>query len=411
MNRRQLLLSLAGAPTLTAAPRPEVRINSITIAPIQGRFHKFVAMNSYDQAPKGHTYRNMLVRIGTDQGVEGLGAMSGRPNAQFLAAVKRLIGADPMALYQMRNGRITGRSPAYAPVLTSYRHLDGPLFDLIGKLTGKPCWQLIGDAARDRVEVYDGSLYFSDVWFRDRGVRAVVEEAEEAVRKGYAGMKFKLGRGWKWMEKQAGLLRDVEVLEAVRKAVGSEPKILADANNGFRDDFDGAWRLLDRTKDVNLYWMEEIFPEDVQRYTRLRERMAATGLKTLIADGESVRDPAEFRPYLRPKRLIDVLQMDMRRGGYLANIEMARMGKAAGAISVPHNWASRLGLLMGLQLAKAVESVRAAEDDRSTCDVIIDEGYTFHNGEYTVPDSPGLGVSINEEAYNRQSRPEQIVVA
>ena len=48
---------------------------------------------------------------------------------------------------------------------------------------------------RDRVEVYDGTLYFSDIWFRDRGVRAVVEEAEEAVRSGYLGLKFKVGRG------------------------------------------------------------------------------------------------------------------------------------------------------------------------------------------------------------------------
>ena len=68
---------------------------------------------------------------------------------------------------------------------------------MIGKLTGKAAWQLMGDSVRERVEVYDGTLYFSDVWFRGRGIRAVVEEPEEAMRSGYAGVKVKMGRGSK----------------------------------------------------------------------------------------------------------------------------------------------------------------------------------------------------------------------
>jgi D-galactarolactone cycloisomerase len=411
MKRRHFLFSLATPLAFRAAPRPQARISRIVIAPIEGRFHKFVAMNSYDVAPKGHTYANTLVRIVTDQGVEGVGVMSGSPRPEFLADLKTLVGADPVALYRWDGGRIVGRSSAFAPLLEKYKHLDGPLFDLAGKLTGKPCWKLIGDAVRERVEVYDGTLYFSDVWFKDRGVHAVVEEAEEAVRSGYLGMKFKVGRGWKWMEKQAGIQRDIDVLRAVRKAVGPKPKILADANNGYRDDFEGVWRLLSETKSANLYWMEEIFPENVEHYTRLRERMAKAGMKTLIADGESVSDPEAFEPYLRPRRLIDVLQMDIRRGGFLTNLETARLAQTAGAVHVPHNWASHVGLLMGLHLAKAVENVPAAEDDRSTCDAILTEGYSFHDGFYTVSDAPGLGIRVDEVVYGRKSRHKEIVVA
>jgi D-galactarolactone cycloisomerase len=290
-------------------------------------------------------------------------------------------------------------------------HLDGPLFDLIGKLSGRPCWKLIGEAVRERVEVYDGTLYFSDVWFQDRGVRAVVEEVEEAVRKGYLGIKLKAGRGSKWMEKEAGLRRDIEVIKAVRKAVGPKTKILVDPNNGYRNDFEGGWRMLAETRADNLYWIEEIFPEDVEQYTRLRERMAQAGMKTLIADGESVGDPRQFEPYLKPKRLVDVLQMDIRRGGFLANLEVARIAKPAGAMAVPHNWASQVGFLMGLHLAKAIENVSAAEDDRSTCDAVIAEGYSFSKGFYTVSDAPGLGIRINEETYTRKYRAKEVVVA
>jgi len=412
MHRRKFLFSLAGGALAQAAPPQPVRITQLAFAPLEGRFHKFVAMNSQDKTPKGHTYSGTLVRIATDQGIEGLGTMGyAPPDADFLRAASALVGANPLALYRFESGRIVARAPSHQALLNQYKHLDGPLFDLIGKLHGVPCWRLIGDAARQRIEVYDGTLYFSDVWFRDRGPRAVVEEAEEALKSGYLGMKLKLGRGWKWMDKDAGLARDIEVVRAVRKAAGPKTKVLVDANNGFRDDFERAWRLMAETRDANLYWMEEIFPENVEHYSRLRERMEQARIKTLIADGENVGDPKEFEPYLKPRRLLDVLQMDIRRGGFLGNLEMARMGRAAGAISVPHNWGSQIGLYMGLHLAKAVESVAAAEDDRSTCDVIVADGYRFQGGYYTVPDTPGLSIRVNEEVYKEKCRPREVVVS
>jgi L-alanine-DL-glutamate epimerase-like enolase superfamily enzyme len=410
MNRREFVLSLP-ALGLSGSAASGTKITRITVAQIQGRFHKFVAMNSYDTAPKGHTYENLLVRIHTDRGVEGVGVMLGAANADFQAGIRTLLGVDPMSLYEMKDGRIVGRMPAHSALLTKYFHVDGPLFDLIGKLTGKPCWQLIGEAVRDHVEVYDATLYFADVWFEDRGIRAVVEESEEAVRKGYIGLKFKVGRGWKWMEKEAGLKRDIEVLKVVRKAIGPAPKILADANNGYRDDFEGAWRFLEGTADVGLYWIEELFPEDVGAYERLREHMTKAGMKTLIADGENVGEPAAFLPYLKPKRLMDMLQMDIRRGGVLANIEVARMGAGAGALCVPHNWASQVGMFMGLHLAKAISNITAAEDDRSTFDTIVAEGYEFRNGHYSVPESPGLGIRVNEEVYRKKYGAGEIVIA
>jgi len=371
-----------------------------------------VAMNSYDRAPKGHTYSNTLVRIQTGQGVEGIGVMGyTAPDPQFHQALKSLIGADPLSLYEMKNGRITGRASAFSSVLGSYRHLDGPLFDLIGKLTAKPAWQLIGPSARERVEVYDGTLYFSDVWFSERGTRAVVEEVEEAQKKGYTGVKLKMGRGWKWMDREAGLLRDIEVTRAVRKAASPQLKVLVDANNGYQNDMDRLWRYISGTADDDLHWLEEMIPEDVATYTALRQRMQKAGIKGAIAEGESVRDIAAFEPYLKPNRLFDVLQMDIRTGGFIDNIAVARMAAEAGAMSVPHNWGSQIGGLMGLHLAKAVAAVPAAEDDRSTSDVVIAEGYNFHGGAYSVPDSPGLSIRIDEKAYQLRCKPVEVVIS
>src|SRR5713226_6567751 len=153
MERRHFLLSLAASGITRAAQQPPVKITRITLATIEGRFHKFVAMNSQAARPNGHTYKNTLVRIGTDQGVEGVGVYSA-PDDGYLQALKTLIGANPLDLYQMSADRITGRAPSHAAMLTRYMHLDGPLFDLIGKLKNTPCWKLIGDAVRQQIEVY-----------------------------------------------------------------------------------------------------------------------------------------------------------------------------------------------------------------------------------------------------------------
>jgi L-alanine-DL-glutamate epimerase-like enolase superfamily enzyme len=348
----------------------------------------------------------------TDQGIEGVGVTGYAPSdARLQAALRQFIGANPLVVYEMTGGRITGRSEQFREVLAAHRHLDGPLFDLIGKLTNRPCYELLGGPVRERVEVYDGSLYFSDVWFRDRGVRAVVEETEESARSGYLGMKYKIGRGDRWMEKQAGAARDIEVLRAARKALGSGIKILADANNAYAKEFELAWRVIEATKEANLYWLEEMFPEDVAKYTELRSRMEKAGIRTLIADGETERNIEPFRQYLKPRRLVDVLQLDIRQGGFLDNMELARLGAEAGAITVPHNWASHVGLLMGLHLAKAVKSVPAAEDDRSTCDVLATDGYEFRGGCYTVGRAPGLGIHVDDQVYRDKYQPQETVVA
>jgi D-galactarolactone cycloisomerase len=384
MNRRYFLGALAA--TVATAGRAQIShtIKRITLAPVECRFHRFVAMNSYDTAPKGHTYANTLVRIITGEGAEGIGVMEYRaPDDAFLKAVRALIGVDPLALYERKGGRIIGRNPAY-PVLKQYRHLDGPLFDLIGKLTSNPAWQLIGPSVRDRVEVYDGTLYFSDVWFPRVGVKACVEEAEEALKRGYRGVKLKMGRGSKWMEREAGTQRDIEVTKAVRRAVGKEMRVLVDANNGYKDYHDHLWRYISETAASNVGWFEEMFPQNVAHYTWLRERMDKAGIRTQIAEGENETEIAAFMPYLKPKKLYDVVQMDIRRGGFVDNAELARVAAEVGAQCVPHNWGSQLGGFMCLHLSRAVKTVPAAEDDRSVCDVVIADGYVFKDGYYTL---------------------------
>ena len=118
-----------------------------------------------------------------------------------------------------------------------------------------------------------------------------------------------------------------------------------------------------------------------------------------------------MQPYLEPQRLVDVVQLDIRKSGLVDNLEMARMAGKAGAQSVPHNWSSRVGMLVGLHLAKASPHIPAAEDDRSTYDVMLAEGYRFRDGFYTIPDEPGFGIRVNEKVYAEKYRANEVVIA
>ncbi len=411
MKRRHFLVSLAAMPVLGRS-KPAAKITRIRLSQLQGHFHKFVAMNAYDKAPKGRTYEHTLIRLETDQGVEGIGAGTyANPDPAYVESLKTLIGVNPFDLYQMEGGRVVGRAEGYAPLLQKNRHLDGPLFDVIGKLTNRPVWQLIGDSVRDRVPVYDSTIYFSDIWFKDRGISAVTDESREAVASGFNAIKIKLGRGDKWMERKAGNERDIAIVHAVREAIGPNVRFMADPNYGYRNHFDDAWQLISETRADNLYWMEEIIPETTDDYARLRDKMAGAGIKTLLALGEHMRDIHGFEPYLKPKRLIDVLQMDIRQGGFLDNLAVARMAAQFGAVAVQHNWASQIGNIMALHLSKATPNVPMAETDRSKSDVLIADGYRFENSSVTLPEKPGFAIGIDEQVYAHMCKPSEIVIA
>lgn len=410
-TRRTFLTTVAAAASAPRSRSASAKITEISLATIQGNFHKFVAMNSQDDEPKRTSYTNTLVRIATDAGVEGVGVMSyTAPDATYVSDIRTLVGADPEAVYEFRDGRIAGRSRDFAELLVKYKHLDGPLCDLIGKLRGVPCWKLLGESVRDRIEVYDGTLYFSDLWYRSRGVQAVVDEAVEAIRSGYRGIKLKIGRGSKWMSRDDGRNRDIEVIRAVRSAIGMERRLLVDANNGYLNDLEGAFRLLEATKEQRVDWLEEVFPEDRDLYRQLRSRMQQAGIRTPIADGENMRSAEDFRPWVEPERLFDYMQLDIRTGGILECREMSAIGEPHGAKAVPHNWGSQVGLLMSLHLAKTQENIVAAEDDRSTCPALVAKGYEFKDGYYTVSNEPGLGVEVDPDYYAPPEFPERTVI-
>ncbi len=213
-----------------------------------------------------------------------------------------------------------------------------------------------------------GSIYFNDLLpeFQDRGVARLVEEVESSMATGHRAFKIKVGRGHKWMEKHSGFRRDIEVVQAIRKSVGKDVKLMVDANNGF--DLESSKKWLDEVND-NIYWVEEMFPENVPDDRALKSYIREKGLKTLVADGESARDLDDLVNFI-DESAIDVFQPDVRAFGMSRQAAIARRIAIKPNLKLaPHNWGSFLGLYMQLTLARGLSNILIAEQDISTSDL------------------------------------------
>jgi L-alanine-DL-glutamate epimerase-like enolase superfamily enzyme len=391
VNRRHFLGHcglLPLAPLLVGSTDDELRRHTITH--ITGFRHraprpKLVGKNSHLDIHGDSTGDSVLV-LGTNQGASGFG--SGNISKE---AAQRIVGLPLSDLWNTEEGSIGPLGRA-----------DHALFDLVANVLDVPAWKLLSPEPRgfERVPVYDGSIYFNDLLpeYEKQGVARLVEEAHAGRERGFRAFKIKVGRGYKWMEKQAGFRRDVEVVHALRESLGPDIKLMVDANNGFT--LEETLRWLDQVGKENLHFVEEMFPESAEQDLALKDYIKQQGWTTLVADGESAREPEHFTPYLE-SRALDILQPDIRAFGLSLQARLARtMNKLnPDARLAPHNWGSHLGGYMQLVLARAIPNFAMAEIDFSTSDLFDGSAFVWQDGAVQVPSTPGFGLTLRSDVF------------
>ncbi|HJT31021.1 MAG TPA: mandelate racemase/muconate lactonizing enzyme family protein [Pirellulales bacterium] len=390
MNRRNFLVATAAtllAKTLQAAEPPKVaRITRVVGFNLTSRRNKLAGKNARldVHGDRGH---DRMLRIYTDQGVEGIGNCSSSKEA-----AAELLGKNPLSFFRADERRTAG--PLGAGTM--------PLWDLTGKLLKKPVYELLGGGGAEKVPAYDGSIYFADLLpqYADRWADRFREEIDMGLKLGHRGFKIKVGRGFKWMPRQEGDHRDVEVVKLIRKHAGPDVLVGVDANNGY--DLAGAKRFLEEVADEKLAFAEELFPETVEQCLELKAFIRQRGWRTLVADGETQHELAAYLPFMTAKA-IDVFQGDMNHFGLDGILAEADMANAHGGRIAPHNWGSLIGFYMELHVGRAVSNFYRAEHDPLASSVIVAEGYQIKDGVATVPDAPGFGLSIDEAAFAREA--------
>lgn len=391
MQRRQFLGTVAASALLGRIARAEalpadLKITRIVSFDLHTRRAKFVGKNAV-RGDHGQNSRDRMARLYTNMGVEGVGRCW-KPEE----ALAPLLGKNPFEEFDLASRKMPGPLGSRTMVL----------WDLAGKMLKRPVYQLLGGTKGGKVPVYDGSIYFSDLipQYAAKWQDRFKEEIDLSMQAGHRALKIKIGRGKKWMDRDAGDARDVEVVETIRKHAGDEVHLGVDANNGY--DLAGAKRFLQRAAGLGVEFIEEPFPEQVEPCLELKRFIAERGWKTLLADGEGQNDVEAYRPLVDAKAL-DMLQGDMYGLGIEGILAEAAMARPQGILVAPHNWSSLLSLFMQVHVGLVIPNFYRAEHDPLKSDLLISDGYEIADGVCSVPDAPGFGLTIDESRFERAS--------
>ncbi len=333
--------------------------------------------------PHGIDVRLSIARVTDSDGLTGFGWSAVRPDA-----AKALLGRPAAEAFT------TGRG-ASGP----FAALEYPLWDMAGRRERKPVHALLGGNGPLEVPCYDTSLYFDDLDLVEDSA-AAERMAAEALRgwdRGHRAFKIKVGRGARHMPVEEGMRRDIAVVRAVRAAVGSKARLMADANNGFNLNL--AKRFLAETADCRLHWLEEPFHEDPVLLEDLQGWLRAEGLATLLADGEGSAAPA-LMDWVR-RGLINVVQYDILSPGFSRWLEIGRACDAADAHSAPHHYGALYGNYAAGHLAAAIPGFAAVEWDEAAAEGLDASAYRIRDGRVCLPDLPGFGLGLDGNAFAR----------
>ncbi|MCZ6539982.1 MAG: hypothetical protein O6922_09195, partial [Chloroflexi bacterium] len=224
---------------------------------------------------------------------------------------------------------------------------------------------------------------------------------------GWKELKIKTGRGGRWMMPEAGMRRDVDVVLAVRDAVGTDTKIYVDANFGYDDHLDLLDQFIREVTPADIFWLEEMITHDVDGYRAMREMQAKHGSKALLTCGEVDRNPiSDVFQDLIDDGLIDGYQPDVVGHGFLGWMEIERQLDGTGVRSIPHNFGNgSFGTYASIVFGAASETYVSLEDERILPHFLTAQP-EFTDGAYSPPVGPGLGVDIDEAGFAPHAKHE-----
>lgn len=342
--------------------------------------------------------RNWIyVKILTDQGIYGIGeAYSAGPDEATVKVIEDfklwLVGQDPRNVQYLFDLMYnTTRFPGGLIVNSAISGIEHALWDIAGKSAGVPVWALLGGRVRNKIRTYQST-----------GGGRTAQEAGESAKKmietfGYTALKMGITAPGDMPYNQATRL-SAERVRAVREAVGPDIDIGVDVHAKFVE-VERAIRLARAIEPYNPMWLEEpIRPENFAAMKKLADHVNIP-----LASGEANYMRHEFRPLIESQAL-DFVQPDICCcGGVLEMKKIAAMAEAQYMKVAPHNPMSPLATAVNVHFAASTPNFYileyAAPVSGARKDVLKEPLMVNKDGYLDIPNKPGWGVELNEEAF------------
>jgi len=338
-----------------------------------------------------------IVVVSTDDGIEGCGEAYGPADAiaRFIetACASHVVGQNPFntaAIWDSiyRPFRQNSQKGILCEALSA---IDIALWDIKGKATGQPIYNLLGGAFREKAHAYATGLYRP---MAKDPKNALIEEALGYKEAGFFAMKYKMGT--------VSMEEDLEILGAIRDAIGRDTTLMVDANCAY-DASDALW-MARKMEPLDIYWFEEpVPPEDLDGYAELRNNTTIR-----IAGGESESTRFGFRELIQ-RRCVDILQPDVCIcGGFTEFQKIVGMASAWNMQVMPHVWGTNVAIAAALHCYAAIPNIPGKinppepffELDCSANPLregATHQKFTAMDSYIDIPSTPGLGITVNKE--------------
>jgi L-alanine-DL-glutamate epimerase-like enolase superfamily enzyme len=320
----------------------------------------------------------VMVRITTKSGALGVGyTVMHEGQGPAIAAIVDNVFRDFLMAQDSRNieslwhamwhrHHYAGRG---APVSFAIAAVDTALWDLKGRALGQPLWQLLG-GFNPRVKVYAGNIDLN------LAPAALLEGASKSIDAGHRSVKMRLGK--------PTLAEDVARVAAMRKHIGGDVELMADANEAWR--IDQAIRATQRLAEFELVWLEEpLTPDDFAGYAHLRQKSPVP-----LAAGENLHTLAEFKQLIT-LRGVDFPEPDLTTcGGITPFMKVARLAEAHNLPLISHG-----AHQLHIHLLAACPNAAYLEIHAFGLERFMAHAFEINEGYAVAPDRHGHGIEFD----------------
>lgn len=371
---------------MSAGKIASVHVDMVRIAP-----KKAYNMGGHDHS--GMNYHGLLVRVRTEDGVEGLGEVFVTPGwygpdtpLSYFYLINKVFGPAIIGESVFNTAKIVRlMDRLWMGNLWSKAAMENALYDAAAKTVKRPLVDLIGGQVRDRFPVVGG--------IGSDSPEEMARSAREYVDRGFRTIKLKIGE-------VGNTDLDVARVRLVREEVGPDIVIRVDANQAYDTDVRGAISLIRKLETYELDHVEQPLAHwHIEGMARIRG-----AIDTRLMADECVHSAEDARRVIEAGAA-DVIKLKMaKNGGYQKCQEIIALCAVAGVeVELGNGLQTSVAALHELSLACSNPLVHPAGEfpgpDKLVSDILVSP-MQIVDGEAILPAGPGIGSDLDYKAFN-----------
>jgi len=338
----------------------------------------------------------VFVKVYTDEGIDGVGeATLEYKEKALLGALEHikeyLTGKDPFAIEKHWHAIYRDAYWRGGPVLMSaLSAVEMALWDILGKSLNVPVYQLLGGKVYDWVRIYVNG------WFAGaKEPEAFGEKAKLAAARGVTALKWDpFGKNYLNISNEE-LDKALRCVAAVREAVGDSVDLLIEGHGRFNVPT-GIKIAKELEAFKPMFFEEPVPPDNLDSLKQVKDKSPVA-----IAAGERLYTRWDYRPMF-DKMAADYIQPDISHAGGIMELKkIAAEAESRYIPFAPHNPSGPVANAATLQLAATCPNFEILEimySDVEWRKNVTNENLEYSDGFIKIPDKPGLGIELDENA-------------